>query len=145
MFSIYMSFEVVYSITFKGTLLTTKGCILMLTFDMSCKILLLLKPVQTPHTTPGHVECLYNTDKFQKCTPIYNLNRPTSFAPPQLLLLNCSSSIAPPQLLLLNCSSSIAPPQLLLLNCFTQHYLPTSITSTQECLRQMEVLGPKCS
>ena len=108
MFSIYMSFEVVYSITFKGTLLTTKGCILMLTFDMSCKILLLLKPVQTPHTTPGHVECLYNTDKFQKCTPIYNLNRPTSFAPPQLLLLNCSSSIAPPQLLLLNCSSSIA-------------------------------------
>ena len=131
MFSIYMSFEVVYSITFKGTLLTTKGCILMLTFDMSCKILLLLKPVQTPHTTPGHVECLYNTDKFQKCTPIYNLNRPTSFAPPQLLLLNCSSSIA--------------PPQLLLLNCFTQHYLPTSITSTQECLRQMEVLGPKCS
>merc|ERR1712155_218039 len=60
-------------------------------------------------------------------------------APPQLLLLNCSSSIAPPQLLLLNCSSSIAPPQLLLLNCFTQHYLPTSITITQECLRQMEV------
>ena len=110
MFSFYMPFEAVYSITFKGTLLTPKGCILMLTFDMSCKILLLLKPVQTPHTTPGHVECLYNTGKFQKCTPIYNLNRPTSFAPPQLLHLNCSTSIAPPQLLHLNCTTSTNPP-----------------------------------
>ena len=60
-------------------------------------------------------------------------------------LLHFCCILAPPQLLHLNCSSSIAPPQLLHLNCFTQHYLPTSITSTQECLRQMEVLGLKCS
>ena len=102
-------------------------------------------PVFISSQLPGNFTFIHYLPTSFAPPQLLHLNCSTSIAPPQLLLLNCSTSIAPPQLLLLNCSSSIAPPQLLLLNCFTQHYLPTSITSTQECLRQMEVLGPQCS
>ena len=53
-------------------------------------------------------------------------------APPQLNLLNRSASIDPPQSIRLNCTTSISNNQVINDN-------------TSACLRQVEVLGPKCS
>ena len=85
MFSIFMSSNVVYSVSCEGTLLAIKGCFLMLTLYMSCKVAFLFKAAKTPHATPGHVITLKD---IMLLTNFRNAPLFITSAPPQLNLLN---------------------------------------------------------
>ena len=113
MFSIFMSSNVVYSVSCEGTLLAIKGCFLMLTLYMSCKGTFLFKAAKTPHATPGHVTTLRDIMllKNSEIVPLF-----ITFASPQSIRLNRSASTDPPQSIRLNRSASIDPPQSIHLN-----------------------------
>ena len=104
----FMSFQIVFSVGFEGTLFTIKGCILMLTFYMSCKGLLFFKAPEAPQTTPGHVIALkvYNILINLRKAPLFITS---TLEPPHGNLRTGTSALEPPHGNLRTGTSALEP------------------------------------